>query len=113
MPNLLPEHTHNKVCALDKDLLKQWDSLWPFVSHEGAEPTNNHAERVIRASVLLRKTNGGTRSEIGADFVQQMQSVIATAKCQGVQLVDWLTKAFQALWAPVALPRLLPPIAAG
>lgn len=113
LANLAAEHTHNKVRALGKDLLKQWDSLWPFVVHEGAEPTNNHAERVIRPSVLLRKTNGGTRSQTGAQFVAQMQSVIATAKCQGVQLVGWLTSVFQALWAPVALPRLLPPAAAG
>ena len=113
LAELAAAHTHNKVRALGKDLLKQWESLWPLLSHDGAEPTNNHAERVIRPSVLLRKTNGGTHSEIGADFVQHMQSVIATAKCQGIQLVEWLTTVFQALWAPVALPRLLPPSAAG
>ena len=106
-------HEHKKVRALGKDLLKQWDSLWPFLSHDGAEPTNNHAERVIRPSVLLRKTNGGTHSLIGSDFVSRLQSVIVTAKCQGLRLVDWLTGVFKALWAPVELPRLLPQSAAG
>lgn len=107
------KRTHNKVRALGKDLLKQWASLWPFVSREGVEPTNNHAERGIRASVLLRTTNGGTRSEAGPDFVARMQSVIATAKCQGKQLVDWPTTGFSALRVPVAMPRRLPQSAAG
>lgn len=113
LAHLAAEHAHNKVRALGKDLLKQWDSLWPFVLHEGAEPTNNHAERVIHPCVLLRKTNGGTRSQTGAEFVAQTQSVIATAKCQSVKLVDWLANVFQAFWEPIALPRLLPPAAAG
>lgn len=102
------EDPNTKCRALGKDLLKQWDSLWPFLHHDGAEPTNNHAERVIRPAVILRKTNGGTRSEAGANFVSRMQSVIATARCQGVQLVDWLKGVFEALWQPLPLPTLLP-----
>ena len=105
---LAAAHDHKKVRALGRDLLKQWDSLWPFLHHDGAEPTNNHGERTIRPSVLLRKTNGGTHCETGADFVARMQSVIVTAKCQGVRLVDWLTGVFEALWAPMPLPMLLP-----
>lgn len=101
-------HEHKKVRALGRDLLKQWDSLWPFLQHDGAEPTNNTAERVVRPPVLLRKINGGTHCDTGAEFVSRLQSVIVTAKCQGVRLVDWLTRVFEALWAPVPLPRLLP-----
>lgn len=100
-------HAHKKVRALGKDLIKQWDSLWPFVHYDATEPTNNHAERIVRPSVMLRKTNGGTHSLIGSDFVSRLQSVIATAKCQRLNLVDWLTSVFKALWAPVQLPRLL------
>jgi transposase len=107
------QDTHQKCRALGKDLLKQWDSLWPFLHHEGAEPTNNHAERVIRPGVLCRKVTGGTRSEAGASFVARIQSVIATAKCQGLDLVDWLQTALEALWQPMAFPGLLPEVTDG
>jgi len=86
------KHEHKKVKALGKDLIKQWDSLWPFLQHDGAEPTNNHAERVVRPGVILRKTNGGTGCDSGADFVAKMQGVIATAKSHGIKLVDWLSE---------------------
>lgn len=109
LAELATVHEHKKVKALGKDLLKQWDSLWPFVRHDDAEPTNNQAERTVRPGVLLRKTNGGTRCDVGAEFVSRLQSVIATAKCQGVRLVDWLTGMFEALWRPVPLPRLFAP----
>ncbi len=102
------KHDHKRARALGKDLVKHWASLWAFVDHEGAEPTNNRAERDIRPSVLIRKTNGGTRSDLGAEFVGNLQSVIATARCQGVRVVDWLEQVFEAWWSPVPLPKLLP-----
>lgn len=101
-------HEHKRARALGKDLKKHWDSLWAFVDHADTEPTNNRAERTIRPSVLIRKTNGGTRSDLGAEFVGNMQSIIATARCQGVRVVDWLEQVFEAWWAPTPLPKLLP-----
>ena len=110
LAKIATHHEHKKVKALGKDLIKQWDSLWPFLQHDGAEPTNNHAERIVRPGVILRKTNGGTGCDSGADFVAKMQGVIATAKCHGVKLVGWLTAAFEAYWdsarpQPMLLPR--------
>ena len=101
-------HEHKKAPTLGKDLLKQWASLWTFLGHEGAEPTNNRAERNIRPTVVLRKTNGGTSSELGAEFVGNLQSIMLTAKCQGVRVVDWLQTVFEAWWSPARLPLLLP-----
>jgi transposase len=37
------------------DILAHKASLWTFVAHDGVEPTNNHAERELRAFVLWRK----------------------------------------------------------
>lgn len=101
-------HTHKKARALGRDLRKQWSSLWAFLAHDGAEPTNNRAERTIRPSVVLRKTNGGTGSDLGAEFVANLQSILVTAKCQGVRVVDWLERVFAAWWQPMPLPTLLP-----
>ena len=101
-------HEHKKARALGMDLIKQWDSLWAFLDHDGAEPTNNRAEREIRPGVLLRKTNGGTSSELDAEFVGNIQSIIATAKLQRIPVCAWLERMFMAWWQPVALPLLLP-----
>jgi transposase len=37
------------------DILEHKQALWTFVTHDDVEPTNNHAEREIRAFVLWRK----------------------------------------------------------
>lgn len=106
-------HPHKKARNLGRDLQKHWVSLWTFLEHDGVVPTNNHAEGTIRQPGLLRKTNGGTYSELGAEFVGNLQSVIATAKCQDVRLVEWLQSVFEVWWRPVKLPMLLPRPASG
>ncbi|HEY7312884.1 MAG TPA: IS66 family transposase [Gemmataceae bacterium] len=44
-----------KVVALCANLLAVESALWTFLSAEGMEPTNNHAERMVRRGVLWRK----------------------------------------------------------
>lgn len=50
------------------DILKHKAALWTFVEQAGVEPTNNHAEREIRAFVLWRKRSFGTQSARGNKF---------------------------------------------
>ena len=45
------------------NLLKVWPALWTFVSIDGVEPTNNPAERALRAPVIHRKVSLGTQSQ--------------------------------------------------
>lgn len=106
--SLAKAHPHRRARALGKDLLRQWTSLWRFVGVAGVEPTNNRAERIIRATVLLRKTNGGTASVLGAAFVGNLQSIVATARCQGMATLAWLEQMFEAALKRRALPLLLP-----
>ena len=47
-------------------------ALWSFVRHEGTEPTNNHAERVIRTA--------GCDSERGCWFVERLLTVAQTCR---------------------------------
>lgn len=44
-----------KVVALCANLLAVESALWTFLYEEGVEPTNNHAERMVRRGVLWRK----------------------------------------------------------
>ena len=52
-----------------RELLAWEASLWTFAFIEGVEPTNNHAERVLRGAVLWRKGSFGCTSEGGRRFV--------------------------------------------
>jgi transposase len=70
--------------------------LWTFVRVEGLEPTNNDAERALRHGVIYRKLSGGTDSESGSRFVERMLSVVATCRQQDVNVLDYLTRCFQA-----------------
>jgi transposase len=82
--------------------------LWTFVRVEGIEPTNNDAERALRHGVIYRKTSGGTDSESGSRFVERMLSVVATCRQQEINVLDYLTRCFQARLEGRPLPSLLP-----
>jgi hypothetical protein len=50
------------VRALAKNLLNLWPALWTFADVPDVEPTNNAAERGLRAAVIYRKLSLGSRS---------------------------------------------------
>jgi len=52
-----------KVAGMCEEILKLYAALWTFAVVEGVEPTNNFAERNLRAAVLWRKGSFGTHSE--------------------------------------------------
>ena len=59
------EQEQNEAGKLARRIVRQLDSLWTFLAHEGVAPTNNRAERALRFAVLWRKRSPGTRSEKG------------------------------------------------
>ena len=61
-------------------VMRQLDSLWTFLEHEGVEPTNNRAERALRFAVLWRKRSLGTRSEKGNRWVERILSFKETCR---------------------------------
>jgi transposase len=65
-----------------RELLAWESSLWTFAFVEGAEPTNNHAERVLRRAVLWRKGCFGSSSEGGCRFVERILTVVQTLRLQ-------------------------------
>jgi transposase len=93
-----------------RELLSGESHLWTFVRVEAVEPTNNDAERALRHGVIYRKTSGGTDSEAGSRFVERMLSVVATCRQQGVNVLDYLTRCYQARLDGRATPSLLPTI---
>ena len=82
--------------------------LWTFVRVEGIEPTNNDAERALRHGVIYRKLSGGTASEMGSRFVERMLSVVATCRQQDRNVLEYLTRCYQAHLDGQPAPSLLP-----
>jgi transposase len=74
------------------NLLKVWPALWTFVTVEGVEPTNNPAERALRAPVIHRKVSLGTQSEDGERFAERALSAAATCHLQSRSLFTYLSE---------------------
>lgn len=51
--------------------------------HEGAPLTNNHAERMIRPTAIVRKISGGSRSNEGAAIQAVNMSIMQTLSLRG------------------------------
>lgn len=79
-----------KVVASCDNLLTLYPALWLFAGIEGVEPTNNHAERVLRAGVLWRKNAFGCHSESGCRFVERMLTTVQTLRLQGRSVLNFL-----------------------
>ena len=91
-----------------KKILKFKESLWTFVHNEGVDPTNNIAERSIRAYVLWRKGSFGTQSDRGNLFVERIMTVRATCKQQNRNFLQFLIDAIHSNLTSEAPPTLLP-----
>jgi transposase len=103
---------HWKAGPLGNELLKQWESLWTFVRLGGVEPTNNAAERAVRAGVLWRKISFGNRGDGGRAFVERMLTVVGSLRLQGRGVLDYLEGAIRAWQEQREAPSLLPEAAA-
>ena len=90
-----------------EDILAHKDALFTFVVKDDVEPTNNHAERELRAFVLWRKRSFGTQSERGNLFAERIMTVVHTAKKQKVDVLQFLTDCCVADREGIAPPSLL------
>jgi transposase len=79
-----------------RHVLKVQPALWTFARLDGIEPTNNHAERMLRGAVIWRKTCLGSHSVGGCHYVERMLTALATLRLQGRAVLDFLTQTLQA-----------------
>ena len=84
-----------KAAGFCKNLLQKFDALWTFLENENIEPTNNHAERSLRPSVIWRKKYFCTRSDYGTEFVARSASINVTCKLQGKSSFGFLCELIQ------------------
>ncbi len=96
-----------KVEKLAIELLLKWEMLFRFAEQQGVEPTNNEAERALRAGVIWRKISFGSKSDDGLRMVERLLTVAETAKKQKRDLLEYLTAAITAHRLGQTPPALL------
>jgi len=91
-----------------QDILDHKEALFTFAYKQGVEPTNNRAERALRAFVLWRKVSFGSQSQRGCLFAQRIMTVAQTLRLQGRSVFSSLIEACQAHVGSASGPTLLP-----
>jgi transposase len=95
------------VRTLAKNLLKLWPALWTFADVPDVEPTNNAAERGLRAAVIYRKLSLGSRSQGGERTIERLLSVDQTCRLQHRSLFAYLADALTAKARGDPVPALI------
>ena len=91
------KRARNKRCrGMARNLLKAWPALWTFATHDGVQPTNNHAERGLRSAVIYRKLSLGSQSKDGEQRLARLLSAHTTCRLQRRSLFTYLTDAITA-----------------
>jgi transposase len=96
-----------KAVTFCENLLALYPALWLFAAREGVEPTNNHAERIVRGGVLWRKDAFGSHSEGGCRFAERMLTVVQTLRLQHRSVLAYLEQAIVAHRRGEPAPKLL------
>ena len=75
-----------------KRLERHKNEILTFLYVKDIDPHNNHAEQQIRPDVIFRKITFGNRSLAGAENHSVIMSVIQTAKLNGIDPIETLSK---------------------
>jgi transposase len=97
----------SKAATFCGNVLELLPAVWRFVVSEEVEPTNNHAERVLRRGVLWRKNAFGSHSAAGWRFVERLLTVVQTRRLQGRSVLGYLYEALMAQRKGLPAPSLL------
>ena len=89
-----------------RNLLKVFQGMWTFARIQGVEPTNNHAERMLRPGVIWRKKSFGSHSPGGCLYAQRMLTVIQTLRLKNQSAVSFLSHVLHAHRHSLPTPSL-------
>ena len=67
---------------------------------EGIEPTNNHAERMLRPAVIWRKKSFGSHSVGGCRYAERMLTAIQTLRLQNRSVMHFLSDTSKPIVTP-------------
>jgi len=78
------DHETEKIRALAREILLDWDAIVAFVVNRALPPTNNEAERALRHAVIARRLSYGTRTPEGSAAYAATLSVVETCRRRNV-----------------------------
>ena len=99
---------HAETACTCRNILNLHQALWTFLATPRVEPTNNHAERMLRRFVIWRKISFGTQSVRGSRYVERLMTVTGSCRLQGRNVLDFLARAIQAHWDHGTMLSLVP-----
>jgi transposase len=79
-----------------RNVLKVEAALWTFARVQEIEPTNNHAERMLRCGVIWRKKCFGSHSAGGCRYAERMLTMVQTLRLRKAAVLGFLTQALHA-----------------
>jgi transposase len=88
------------------DMLLHKQALWTFIECADVQPTNNHAERELRAFVLWRRRSFGTQSARGNEYAERVMTVAHTARKQKKNILAFLIDCMRAQRDRTGVPSL-------
>ena len=82
------------------------DEMFTFLDTAGVPPDNNHAERMIRPAVIIRKNSLCNRSDDGAATQAVLMSIYRTLKLRGLDATSAIAEALKTYLQTGSLPPL-------
>jgi transposase len=98
----------SKSRTLAKRLVKHGDAIFRFLFDPVVPPTNNAAERAVRAAVIDRRITQGSRSLMGRQWNARIWTVMDTCRKQSRSPWRFLQNALSAHHFQTPIPSLLP-----
>lgn len=95
-----------KVRALAREILADWDAVIAFVGDPKLPPTNNDAERALRHAVIARRISFGTRTAEGSRFYAAALSVIETCRTRSADIWTYARDLIQSARAGSSHPAI-------
>lgn len=82
------EVEHEKSITLQGRIIRHLSEWLVFIDDPRVEPTNNHAERILRPLVILRKITFGSRTRGGGERMASLMTIAETARRHGHRASD-------------------------
>ena len=96
-----------KATQFCRNVSRVFDAFWTFARVPGVEPTNNHAERMLRPAVIWRKTCFGSHADRGCRYAERMLTAVQTLRLRGRPVLDFLADAIHAHRESTPCPSLM------